>query len=319
MKPSFERFSYALRPAKNMERKMLCEAFARLARIAPLPTYRYVGFGAIGFHDFTLFHQRLGIKHMISIEGELDSQDRIDFNRPYSCIHMKWGMSYDILPTLTWTKRTILWLDYDRPFDQAKLADISLAAASVRSGSVLVVTLPADPGDIDPGTDMAAKRLNDLKSRLGKDRVPNTIEGSTLAKWGMASAYQQIIHNEIAATLSNRNGALSAEGRVAYQQLFNFRYADGVRMVTVGGIFLNAADRRALTAKHFKDLEFIRTDQTDYMIETPLLTLREIRYLDERLPRSAPDVTHPSWIPETERRKYGRLYRYFPSFSEVES
>ena len=51
---SFEKFNYALRPAKNMQRKMLCEALARLSRIAGLVSYRYIGFGAIGFHDFCL-------------------------------------------------------------------------------------------------------------------------------------------------------------------------------------------------------------------------------------------------------------------------
>ncbi|MFH1744434.1 MAG: O-methyltransferase, partial [bacterium] len=59
---SLGKFHYALRPAKNIERKMFCEAFARLSRIAPLPTYRYIGFGSNEFCDFRLFHERLGIK-----------------------------------------------------------------------------------------------------------------------------------------------------------------------------------------------------------------------------------------------------------------
>jgi hypothetical protein len=298
---------------------MLCEAFARLARIAPLSTYRYVGFGGIGFHDFTLFHQRLGITDMISLEGEPTIQDRIDFNRPYSCIRIKRDSSHIELPKLNWKKRTILWLDYDSPFDAKKLGDIALAAAALKSGSVLVVTLPADPGPIEVNVDMAAKRLNDLVSRLGKDKVPKDILGSALAKWGMAMVYRRIIQNEVEQALHNRNGALSSEARTVYQQLFNFHYADGVKMVTAGGIFLDTADKRALRARHFKDLEFIRGSDDPYMIETPLLTQREIRYLDERLPRSAPHVSRPDWIPEEERKKYGRVYRYFPSFSEVES
>ena len=97
---SFEKFNYALRPAKNMERKMFCEALARLSRISSLASYRYIGFGALGFHDFCLFHQRLGINDMVSIEGNLAAQDRIAKNKPYSCIKMKWGMSHEVLPTL---------------------------------------------------------------------------------------------------------------------------------------------------------------------------------------------------------------------------
>jgi hypothetical protein len=319
VKPTFERFSYALRPAKNIERKMLCEAFARLARIAPLPSYRYIGFGALGFHDFVLFHQRLGIEDMTSIECELTSQDRITFNRPYSCIRMKWGLSHDVLPTLQWKNRTILWLDYDSHLNARKLNDIALAATSLKSGSVLVVTLPADPGPVEADADMGEKRLSDLRARVGKDKVPSDIEGGGLAQWGTAKAYRRIVTNEVLGALSARNGALTTSSRTAYRQLFNFHYADGVKMVTVGGLLLNPTDARALTARHFKDLEFIRTDDDPYVIETPLLTRREIHYLDERLPRSAPDVNHPGWIPELERRKYARVYRYFPSFSEVEA
>ncbi len=103
--PSFERFNYALRPAKNIERKMLCETFSRLVRIAPLREYQYVGFGSIGFHDFSLFHQRLGIHDMISIEAREKLRKRFAFNKPYSCIRMRWGFSYDVLPLMSWTKR----------------------------------------------------------------------------------------------------------------------------------------------------------------------------------------------------------------------
>lgn len=315
MAPTFERFSYGLRPAKNIERKMLCEAFARMSRIAPLVSYRYIGFGAIGFYDFMLFHRRLGIRDMISIEGEVDAQDRIGFNRPYSCIRMKWGMSHEVLPVLPWKQRTIVWLDYDGPFLQQKLADISLVSASLRSGSALVVTLPADPGPVED----AGKRLEQLKARLGKNKVPDSITSASLASWGMARAYRQIINNEIADTLARRNGPLSADARLTYRQMFNFQYADGIKMVTVGGVFLDSSDRARLPPKHFDDLEFIRDGEGEYLIETPILTLREIRYLDGRLPGSAPDVKHPRWIPEDERKRYGRLYRYFPSFSEVES
>jgi len=66
---SFEKFNYALRPCKNMQRKTLCEDLARLSRIAGLATYRYVGFGAIGFHDFCLFHQRLGLEQAKPLLG----------------------------------------------------------------------------------------------------------------------------------------------------------------------------------------------------------------------------------------------------------
>ncbi len=318
-KSTFERFNYALRPAKNMERKMFCEALARLSRIAGLASYRYVGFGAIGFHDFCLFHQRLGIKDMISIEGNLNAQDRIARNKPYSCIKMKWGMSHDVLPTLTWSKRTILWLDYESPLSDRQLNDIALAANSLRSGSALIVTIPADPGQIDTNVDMAQKRLDNLKSRVGKNRLPADVTGAALAKWGMATVSRQILVNQIEQTLYDRNAVLDDSRKLRFNQLFHFHYADGTKMMTMGGLIVNESDERKLGPKHFKDLSFYMPGLDSYLIECPLLTWKEIKLLDERLPRSAPDVVRPTWIPEAERRKYGKLYRYFPSFSEVEN
>ena len=316
---SFEKFNYALRPAKNIERKMLCEAFGRLPRIAPLTSYRYVGFGAIGFHDFCLFHQRLGISDMVSIEGNEEARERITHNIPYACIQMKWGMSHRVLPQLEWSKRTIVWLDYERPLDSQKLDDVAFVVANVPSGSIIVITVPADPGEVDATVDTGEKRLADLRSRVGKAHIPPNMDGKSLAKWGMAEASHKIIVNQLQKILSDRNAPLEEHERVEYLQLFNFHYADGIKMLSVGGLILNAEDEAKLSDLHFQDLEFYRSGEDAYLIESPLLTLREIKALDETLPDSAPDVPEPAWIPEGERKKYGRIYRYFPAFSEVET
>lgn len=318
MAGTFERFNYALRPAKNIERKMICEALSRLPRIAPLSSYRYVGFGALGFCDFCLFHQRLGINDMLSIEGYTDAQERVQNNIPYSCIQMRWGTSHVVLPTLDWAKRTILWLDYDDPISQDMLKDVALAAGSLASGSVLLVTVPADPGAVEENVNMAEKRLLQLESRVGKSRVPNGLAGTDLAKWGTARTLRTILVTDIEAVLSDRSAPLEGSDKLHFRQLFNFHYADGVKMLTVGGLIVNGTDEAQLGAGHFADLEFCCATATPYLIEAPLLTWREIKLLDADLPGSAPDVAAPAWIPEAERRKYGRVYRYFPSFGEVE-
>ncbi|MFL5338708.1 MAG: O-methyltransferase [Gemmataceae bacterium] len=318
---SFEKFNYALRPAKNMQRKMLCEALARLSRIARLASYRYVGFGAIGFHDFCIFHQRLGIVDMTSIEGNPDetTQHRIQKNKPYSCIKMKWGMSYVVLPTLPWSRRTILWLDYEHALDAPKLGDVSLACTRLRSGSAIIVTVPADPGEVDTKGNTAERRLQELRSNVGKKNLPPDVKGSHLAKWGLATVLRRIIANRIERTLSERNAVLEESQKLRFDQLFHFHYADGKQMMSMGGLILDTRDREKLSPKHFIDLSFYRPDENAYLIENPLLTWREIKLLDERLPRSAPAVRHPKWIPEIERQRYGRVYRYFPSYSEVEN
>ena len=50
---------------------MICEALARLEFLKPLSEFRYTGFGSVYFGDFALFHRRLGIDKMTTIEGDL--------------------------------------------------------------------------------------------------------------------------------------------------------------------------------------------------------------------------------------------------------
>jgi hypothetical protein len=315
-KSSLGKFLYALRPAKNIERKMFCEVFARLSRIAPLSTYRYIGFGSNECCDFRLFHERLGIKDMLNIEKRIDAKARVEFNRPYSCIRMEWGLSHDILPTLDWPRRAIVWLDYDLPLDPSILRDIALVAGTAKSGSVLLVTVEVEPGD-PSGGNAVNKRLDGLKARVGKDKVPSTVEARDLFKWGMANVCREIVHNEILETLDARCAPFPPDDSIRYDQLFNFRYADGRRMLTVGGIFLDGKDQKKMSSKrHFKDLGFVRFDAKAYVIETPVLTLREMHYLDRHLPHSA---TSPKWLPEEERKRYRKVYRYYPNFTEVEA
>jgi hypothetical protein len=315
--PSFEKINYAFRPAKHAQRKMLCEALHRLGRLASLRTYRYVGFGSVGFHDFSLFHQRLGIDDMISIEASTRAKQRVSFNRPYACIRMKWGWSYDVLPTLSWPKRSIVWLDYEHSLDRKKLADISLVTSSLLSGSMLVVTLPVEPRHCDDAARSGPKhRLADLIGRVGEDRVPVEMIGPSLSGWGAAKVERDIVNDEIVRTLLDRNDPLVSAQRVEYQQLFNFRYDDGKRMMTVGGLLANAGDRQLL-GDSFEGLEFVRRAKPAYTIETPMLTIRELRFLDALLPTDS-GRSQPKWLPAQDRQRYSRLYRHFPTFGVVE-
>lgn len=315
-KPSFEQFDYRLRPAKNIERKMFCDVFARLARIAPLRTYRYVGLGSIGFGDFTLLHQRLGISDMISIEYRKESDRRVAFNRPYACIKVRMGDSHDVLPDLKWERRSIVWLDYDKPLHAPHLTDLRLIAASARSGSVVIVTVPSDPGKFDGDTKLPQRRYDELTRLVGPDKIPADLKPVELAQWGLAKAHRRIIHEEILSTIRDRNGALSGDDALEYEQLFNFHYKDGMKMLSVGGVILNKRDRGLIGARHFRDLSFIKHGDDPYLIEAPVLTWRELRYLDSRMPKSI--KSHPKWLPEEDRRRYRSVYRYFPNFLEVE-
>lgn len=317
---SFEKFDYTLRPAKNIERKMICEALARLSAISPLSRYRYVGFGSISFKDLALVHQRLGITDLVSVEGAEELRERFLFNKPYSCIRVCWGTATEVLPTLSWRKRAVVWLDYDTPLDREVLGDVGTVVGNVRSGGVLVVTVDAKPERLAGagGGGTVRRRLAALRDQIGENRIPPRIRGSDLAKWGLAQTCREIIQNEIEDTLADRNAPLMDRWRLNYHQLFNFHYADRARMLTVGGYFVNRDDERRAPADAFSDLSFVRPGRDPCLIEVPVLTWREANYLDSRLPRLAPDVPRPVWLPEAERRKYAKIYKYFPTYLEAE-
>lgn len=317
---SYEKINYALRPAKSIERKMMVDVLRRLAPFGNVSSYRYIGFGSTYFSDFVLVHKALGISNMVSIEQDVENQERFKFNRPYRCVSIEFGTSNEVLPTLPWTARTIAWLDYDYPLNASVLADVRFFVANAVAGSVVIVSVNAEPDRFPTGADADApqQRLQKLKERVGETKVPEDVQGKQLSKWGTAAAYRRIIANEIQSTLAERNGVLDAGSRFEFKQLFHFHYADNAKMLTVGGVLYDEAQDALVNACNFEKLEFVRTDGEPYLVEAPNLTYREIRHLDRQLPCTAVADLDAPGVPEDDVRKYSDVYRYFPTFAETE-
>lgn len=324
MAGSYERINYSLRPAKTIERKMLCQAFRRLFPFGEVSEYRYVGFGSTYFSDFILLHRSLGIRNMISIERDVQNKRRFVFNRPFSCIDIHFGDSSMILPTLSWDVRTILWLDYDGPLDQEGLADIACFCASSCPGSVLVVTVNAHPDrsrgiPMDDVDRLAAYRLEMLERSVGREKVPRDVEGrQDLAGWGKARISRRIISNEIAEILKQRNGGRSPGSQIRYEQLFYFHYADGAKMMTTGGLLYDEGQSPHVSRCNFGALPFVRSGGEPYQIDVPSLTYREIRHLESQLPVEDCSTLDAPDIPQSHLEMYSRVYKYFPTFAEAD-
>lgn len=303
---------YGLRPGKNIERKMICDVFQRLAHFHNLNEYRYVGFGSRYFSDFTLIHKSLGIGKMISIEHEEKDQEWFEFNRPYNCIESIYSHSNVALPSLTWDMPTILWLDYDGKLSPDVFFDIGCFCSSAVAGSLILVTVNAHSSREEGLLD----RVQQLKEEIGEERVPTDTKPSDLGQTGRPKIYRKIIDNQIRESLKIRNGTLLPEQRLNYLQLFNFVYQDGAQMLTIGGIIYADEDKPLLDRCSFMDFEFVKLDQDAYKIEVPNLTFREIHYLNQLLPLT--DELPQSFIPKKEIEQYARIYRYFPAFTEAE-
>jgi hypothetical protein len=319
--------NYSLRPAKNIERKMMGEVFARLAPLAPLSTYQYVGFGSEFFNDFSLYHQMLGIKDMISIENDPDRIGRCTFNRPYKCITMMPGNATEVLPKLSWNRRSIVWLDYTDKLDKKVLGDLKFLVSQVVSGTLVVWSVNAhcwggredeDTGEKMKESDWPARRVAKLRNAFGNTRNFDTLKGTELSNWGLAGLYHNIIVDEVARGLNDRNAAADADRKIEFRQCFHFRYADGVRMLTVGGVFIDATDSAKLGQDAFGGLWFVRDGSDSVEINPPTLTSREVRHLTRLLPDDREDFPKVEWLSADEVKAFQQIYRYYPVFSESE-
>ncbi|HGB1823876.1 TPA: O-methyltransferase, partial [Salmonella enterica subsp. enterica serovar Bahrenfeld] len=67
------KIDYRIRPAKNIERKMIRDVLLRLSPFGIFSDYQYIGFGSKYFTDFIIMHKYLGIDDMISIEGDVNN------------------------------------------------------------------------------------------------------------------------------------------------------------------------------------------------------------------------------------------------------
>lgn len=316
MGKSFEEIDYRLRPSKNIERKMMTDMLGRLTHIRPLRDYRYIGFGSTYFSDHRLFHKELGINNMISIEQVFQDEERFRFNKPYDCIEIRIGKSRDELPELDWDVPTILWLDYEEKLMPYMFKDIEQFASSAPVGSVLFVTVNAQPtprGHLDDEED----RLDRLKTEIGSENIPHGITKRDLRKWGTARVYRDIINQKIETDyLYPRNQGVPDDEQLEFRQLVNFHYQDNAKMLTVGGILYSDHIKEEYNNASFEQMEFVRSGEEEYTIKTPKLTFAEMRSLDKLLPKPLPDNEIP--VPEEDKEAYAELYRYFPRFSETE-
>ena len=324
MPSSYREIDYRIRPAKSIERKMLVDAFRKLSEFGSLDAYRYVGFGSVYFSDFNLFHRALGFKDMISIEDvqHPTQKERFEFNSPFKCVTVKFGLSNTVLPDLPWDARCIVWLDYDGKLNREVLSDIALVASKLISGSMLLVSVNAAAFDGSSSESIIASgdRMNALEmliENVGSETIPlNFNNNKSLAGWGMAKACRLIIDSLIAETLKQRNGVLSPTAKMHYRQLFNFHYKDGAKMLTTGGIIFDEGQHRIASNCAFEQLEFVKTGEEPYVIHVPKLTYKEIRALDKIIPLGEDICTVP--VPPGDVSKYQKVYRYFPHFAEAE-
>lgn len=315
---SFERINYAIRPNKNVERKLIVEALGYLRPQFPIQDYTYIGLGSLWFVDFIMAHRYLHIQELFSIEG--NNYKRADFNRPFTCINVLDGDTTPWLETIELNKkRHIIWLDYDGGLDNSSaINDIGIITRTALSGSLLLVTVNVHPDQIPrrKGKKLAPEDLTRLAGGLAADFVPLKLpEGPIFRNFQKIVA--QILFNCM------KRGVLSS-GRKEYRfyPLFNFYYKDGAPMVTTGGMIVDTIDLILLKACELAATFKFVTEERQFPIDVPPLTTKEKLTLDKLLPTdhelSVEEISKEGFILNKNHiESYQKLYKYYPSFGEI--
>ena len=317
MTESYKVIDYRVRPAKSIERKMLAESFRRMLHFLDPAKYAYIGMGSLYFADFNLFHRSLGFETMISVEDCSDTtkQARFRMNIPFGHIQMEFGRAGAVLQRESCWKEApaVIWLDYDGRLTGECLEDLEYVASNAASGTVVLASVNADRLKLansfdDEGNEIDASTMDPigvLQRNIGSERVPLGTTNKVLSGWGIASSYQKVIDAAI-----RKGTTLHSSKTFSYEQIYNFTYSDGAKMLTVGGVLFSEHDREKFDAASFDGIDFVRTGNDSYRIDPPKLTYPEMRAINSNVANLP--------IPPSDVAKLRKTYRYFPHFIEAE-
>ena len=112
--------------------------------------------------------------------------------------------------------------------------------------------------------------------------------------------------------------------KLTINRLFNFTYRDGAPMATLGWLIIENDHLENFNRMRLDEFEFVELDTNNlspYNIDPANLTIREIRYLNEVLvsTEDALDVDQKKHFTDAEIEMFRKLYKYFPTFTEIEA
>lgn len=317
MAGSYLRFNYNVRASKSVERKMILEVLKDLCPPSVIKDYQYIGFGSVFYTDFRLFHKDLNICDMVCIEREVDDKDRFEFNKPYKCINLMMGDSFEILPKLDWAKKSITWLDYEDKLLPTMFDDIRTVISNAKNKSFFIVTCNATPSSYRKEATISEVELYKFREDFkGIANINLTASDFTAKK--IIPLLHNMFTSFIEDILNQKNAGISSENQLVFKQIFNLRYQDNSAMYTFGGVFISPNEVNQIE-DDVKKYDFVRTGVPIYEIDVPKLTNREIDGLNSHLPNSLTTfiAETTAFIPENFRKAYFKLYKHFPNYMEI--
>ena len=315
---------YHLRQNKAIDRNLFVEALSMINRVYPIKDYQYISMGGPFLEDFKVVHAATGIKKMISFESRNETFRRQKFNCPLNCIDLLEADSTSFIHDHSFDDPTIIWLDFTTTLDKC-LSDIFELAAKLKEGDIVKLTFNADAASIHP---------------IGRNRSIAQLKERLLTLDGMLGAYlptdadHLMVTDEKYPDLLFRmvelviDRAMGKTGKLFFQPLTAYVYADSARMLTCTGIVLNRT--KSMT---FLNETGIRKWKLGVVgksrplpISVPELSIKERMFLDALLPKSGTALLQKRLkhliAPKDDEslegiRNYAMYYRQFPYFSKI--
>ena len=306
---SYLKVAYDLRPAKQVERRILLDFFRRLAAYGvPIEDFRYTGMGSIHFVDHILFHKFLGIDKLVSVERDDEIEQRIKFNRPFDNIDLKIMPIGDYVPQLSKDERHIVWLDYDYRLSTEMINDIVSCANCLPKQSFLLITVDTTPHRDSKG---AGDNFAEYRAIAGKLWDPT---------WKASDFVNQRLHMRVIDLVARalREGVAGRVGLSALPCL-SFVYSDGHQMVSVGVELGGEEEANSLDKIQKTGADYVVRDFgcTPFYIDVPVLTRKERLHLDGVMPSRDYAKIRSCGLSKDVFDKFGRIYRFFPSYGEL--
>lgn len=306
MSTSYTQFNYELRPAKSVQRRMLCEAARYFLHKTDTKTKdtTYIGFGSIYYTDIILFHRELNINKIKSIEKNTADMARFQFNKPFGCIELIFDDFHNIVSDLDLDTTTIIWLDYDGPFSNKVLESISTLAQNVSHPTFLSITANTDiRGD---GEEKIKKIQKQTSLRYHNFHI-NKLFKANSSYVGLTHNNIHTFYGDIVTEVLNQKLADPFDAN----QHFSFIHQDNAKMSTYC-YFLTESNTPP------PPYDFIKPN--GHKINVPKLTQKEIRKLNELYDGN--DMTEKiksskiNYL-ESQLDKYLKIRRYYPVFTQV--
>lgn len=195
------------------------------------------------------------------------------------------------------------------------LRDIDGLAQVLASGSILLVTVEAEPRLSSEGfedlslEERDARLLQYFRDEFGS-LVLGGISARDLTKNDIPILLSKILRAQISSSLVSRS-------KLKFHQLFNFLYADGCQMLTLGGIVDEPGAEDRLKVSGILKAKYIRRGEHPKTISVPPLTIREKSCIDNRLLLRGKKIRKALGLDVTLLNNYIEFYKYYPTYYET--